>query len=197
MTPLIRAAIWCGALPLVAGLGVLVAWAYTSQSWLPVAGLAVLGVGVLLFICGAGALLAQRHHDLLAGEVPRSNRATKAAWGLLLANFPIAALCVFGGLYLHARYTVEVVNETGVPIERVEITSPGIAESVGPIAPAAKTRCRFIIPGDGTLTFTAHAGGKEITGTVDGYVTNGMGGDRRVILQPDGKFTVHNLRRNL
>ncbi|QDQ27104.1 hypothetical protein FNU76_12435 [Chitinimonas arctica] len=87
----IRAAQWCGLLPMLGGSLILGGWVYSAANFLPLIGLLNVLLGFALFGAGAGLIYAAY---LRAGRrrVPGAGLAIV----LLMANFPLALL--FGGV---------------------------------------------------------------------------------------------------
>lgn len=91
LRPLLRAAQWCGLLPMLLGSGIFLLWVWSASSLLPILGLLNLLLGLCLFGAGLGLLYALR---LRVGQhwLPGMAMAT----ALLFGNFPLAL--AYGGL---------------------------------------------------------------------------------------------------
>lgn len=189
-----RVALICGASPLLVGVSVFLLWLVTRWDWLMAAGMLTLYGGVAIFLVGALALarfcwLAFRSPD------PRGRRpwlSALACAGLLLVNVPVAGGIVAAAIAIETRYTVVVHNTSPQPLESVRVFGGGCDESLGSIPPGGFARRSFWIQRDGELRFRALRGAVIHTKTIDGYVTNNMGGHTTVTVHPDGTVSVSN-----
>lgn len=189
---LLYIAIACGALPMTIGSAIFFAWLVTRWSWLEGAGVINIFAGLLLFLIGVVTLCVY-----LARERRRPNSSAKRwavlAGGLLLANFPAAAVYGFAVIYIMSHYHVLVINESGETIDSFMLRSPGLEIELGPLRPGA-TRSRYLsFPTEGTLDFAARQQQLRFGGEIEGYVTGNMDGDTTVHVKHGGEFDV---RRN-
>jgi len=187
-----RVALVCGATPLVVGIAIFVTWLVLRLDVLMLAGAYTLCGGMALFVVGGVALA--RYHWLGARTPSMSGRhlrrSTAACAGLLLLNFPIAGGIVAGALAIETSYTVIVHNASARPLEKVMVIGGGVNESLGSIPAGGTTRQWFWIQHDGQLEFRAACGTSTHSATIDGYVTNGMGGSATVTVNADETITV-------
>lgn len=197
----LKAAFVLGAAPLLTGIAIFVAWLFIRAHWLEGAG-ALMFAGVLLIKAGiisvaAGAVcLGIWFRRASRARVPRRLviRRTAAVLALFASNFVAAAGAVAGALYLETRYTVSVTNASHATLHEVRIHGGGVDEGLGSIAPGKTARCSFWIDHDGELVLTARRGPETIEADVEGYVTNGMGGDAAVTVGDGGAVEVHHRR---
>jgi hypothetical protein len=87
-----RAAILCGAVPLLTGISIFLLWLATRWEWLMVAGLLTLYGGVFFFVTGVMALANYCWIALRMPELPKRRvwRLTLACTLLLFSNFAVA-----------------------------------------------------------------------------------------------------------
>lgn len=193
---LFRAAVFCWALPLFSGTVVFIAWLATRATWLQRAGLLTIVLGTLLFVGGVVSLgMFYQGLCRAAPDLARTwSKRCRVLALLLIANFPIAIGITIAAVAEETKYTVVVRNTGSVPVDRFVLSGPVFQRDLGPIAPGGSVRHAFYVAGDGQLTFTAVQGGTTFGGTIDGYVTNGVGGDKEVTIQ-NGTSTVKSTRR--
>ena len=187
-----RIALICGATPLFIGVSIFLLWLVTRWNWLMMAGLYTIYGGVPIFLIGVVALtrfcwLASRTPDL---PRRRLRISVICCAGLLLSNFPVAAAIVVGAVMIDTRYIVTVHNASSQPLDDVRVSGGGCEVDFGTISPGATLRRSFWVQCDGELDFCASSGSVRYNKTIDGYVTNGMGGNTSVIVGPQGTISV-------
>lgn len=190
MTRWLRAAVVLGLIPLATGMSIFLLWLLTRWDWLMLAGIFTIYGGVA---CVTGGLVCLIAYAVLARRTSRAGNVTwrvVAVAFLLLVNFPVAGAVTWGAVYIETLYTVEVRNETSSPIERLAVSGGGVEVIFGDILPGTSRRTRFHILHDGSLTYRFRHHGEERHGVVEGYVTNGMGGHRALLIRPGGEVTV-------
>jgi hypothetical protein len=179
MTIWYRLALLCGALPLIAGASVFFAWLVLRWEWLMWIGFPIIGSGIVLFFVGVFCLAcyyaSARNGDLESRR--HLGRRLAVAVCLLLINFPTALGIVIAAENIHARYVVTIVNESAEPVEDVVVFGGGVNVDFGTLGPTARVRRSFHIR------------------VVEGYVTNGIGGEKLVRILPDGTVVITDLRR--
>jgi hypothetical protein len=182
----------CGAGPLLLATLIFITWIFTRWSWLMAAGLVLIYVGFATVIVGAGFLgwHVFKKGRQVTGPRNAGRWSPRLAGALLMLNFPAAVGFAFMGLELHDRYCVHVVNDSGQAIESLVVTAPGVRLELGPIAAGSRANSYGKVAGDGEMAFVAHQGPAEIAGVVEGYVTNGMGGEATIRMLPSGKYDV-------
>ena len=193
----IRSAFVCGLVPLITGTSVFLLWVLTRWDWLYGAGMLTIIAGIFVFLFGVACLAASRF-DSPSGEVGRSRRESLRrimALLILLINFPVAASIVVAVETIRTRYVVTIVNHGPERLDNVVVSGGGVEIEFGSVAPGATAERWFHIRTDGELVFHARRNGEEIQGSIEGYVTPGMGDDMRLTFAPDGSFTVVDERR--
>lgn len=192
MNRALAVALACGALPLLAGIATFVAWVYTRADWLPPAGVVVMGVGVVLFLVGIGALIRHVRSARRTADAPRRPRmlAVVLIGGLLFVNFPAAAVLTYLVLAIESSYTVVVCNQTGCELTDVRVEGGGCNADFGSIAPGDSERRVFWVRHDGHLELTAREGAHTRSKIIDEYVTNSLGGHTTVTIHPNGGSAV-------
>lgn len=189
-----RIALTCGATPLLIGASIFILWLITRWNWLMMAGIFTLYGGVAVVLAG---VLALARFCWLAFRTPSYPRrrlwlSTSVCASLLLLNFPVAGGIAAAAISIETRYTVVVHSTLRQPLESVRVFGGGSDEYLGSIPPGSTVRQSFWIQNDGKLEFRARSGTTSHAKTIDGYVTNGMGGHTIVTINPDGTISVRN-----
>ena len=185
-----KLAIACGATPLLAGTAIYLGWRVTRLDVFIGLGMINIAAGLLLFTIGVGCLLVQRHRDHHGTNGGGSSRRAWLIGGLLLVNFPAAAVYGVSAIDVMGRETVRIINDSGARIDNVVLLGPGVKNAVGPIPAGGRVRRYLRFAGDGTLEFSARQNEVAMQGELEDYVTGGWGGDVTLHLLPDGKFEV-------
>ena len=192
---LLHAAFICGLLPLRTGVGIFLLWFMVRWGWLIVAGVFTIYGSVLSVLVGLGFLVA---HVVKrpAGERKSSLIWSTPALGVLLVNFPAAALVAVAALDILTCFTVTVANNGPTTLDSFVVSGGGVEVDFGPIAPSQALTRHFFIQNDGELVFHARRDGEEIEGTVEGYVTHNQGGHKRIIFDQAGQVEVLDLGKD-
>jgi hypothetical protein len=189
---LIKIAIACGAIPLVAGTAIYFLWRVTRWESLMALGLSNILVGLALFAVGVGCLLCQsmREESNSDGQPIDAGLRNLLVACLLLVNFPMAFVYGLSAMEVMSRYTLQVTNNSGRPVERLLLSGPNLKVELGEIPIGATIENVVDFRGEGPLLFAAELDGEAIDGEVDGYVCSGIGGDTKLRFLPEGKFEV-------
>jgi len=186
-----RLALACGAIPLLMGVSVFLLWLITRWDGLMVAGMVTLCGGMALFLIGVVALMRYWSLASQTPDIPSRHlrRSTFLCAGLLLLNFPVAGGIVAAVIAIETCYTVVVENDSHRPLEGVRVFGGGCDEQLGTIPAGSSVRQWLWIRHDGTLELRALADGASYHETIDGYVTNSMGGHTTVTIHADGTIS--------
>lgn len=187
MPRLIKIAIACGAIPLLAGTAIYFTWRLTQLDVMMLLGMLNIFVGLTLFVVGIGCLIYQAHREWSAGRSVSTRRNAFVA-ALLLVNFPAAGVYGMSAIDVMSRFTVRIVNDSGGDIDSLEVKGAGFNREVGPMQAGDRTRFYIRNFGEGGAEFTARQHGQDIHGALHGYVTGGE--DVTLRLLPGGKFEV-------
>ena len=189
---LILAAILCGVLPLLFGNFVYFSWRITRWEPLEIAGMFTVLFGSLAVLAGLVCLSLYQRRGARRGEAEGAAAViqSRLPLGLLLINFPVAAVLMFSAHQIVSRYRVTVINESAAPIESFVITGPGFSEEMGPIQAGRKRSVDLFIKGEGSAVFSARQGDAFMSAALDGYIESGDGRDRTVRILPGGKFEI-------
>jgi len=197
MNRVYRLSLFCGIVPLVAGVGIFLAWVATRQDWLMTAGMVTLVAGFISFCTGAVALGRFCWLAIRKERIPRTQVWSKAgrSAGLLVVNFPIAVAIVVGAIAIETRYTVRIINDLSQPLHQVRVYGGGVDRRIGTMDPGATRRRGFWIQQDGELTLEMKLGPTLVQTNIDGYVTPNMGEDLRVTVNPDSTISIISRRK--
>lgn len=135
----------------------------------------------------------RRTHSWRAGLNLQSLKAA----GLLLANFPVAAAIVLTVIHLETTFFITARNLSNKTMHTFKLTAPGVDVELGPIKPGQKKKTSFQFDGDGTLRFSAVQDERQIEGTVEDYVTNGMGGRKIIEIHDGGQYAILDKKRGI
>jgi hypothetical protein len=191
MSRWLKASLAFGVTPLVIGTIIFVAWLATRSMNLALAGIFAIYAGLVFVGAGLLCLIVYFVRAVRRGAVTRRRLLAQSAWalGVLLLNFPAAAGFAYAAMLLETRYVVTVSNTGAKPVESFGVEGGGVEIELGPLAPGQTRHRGFYIQHDDELRFQALVNGRHVSGTLDGYVTNGEGGDVRVVIAPDGTVT--------
>lgn len=175
-------------LPMAVGLSVLGLFVLTDAMALALFGVVVLWFGVVATV--AAALYAILGHARSRRDgIDRAQRWRVSAFlvALIVANYPLAAVCASAGIAWATRYTLELHNRAETPW-RVGLRGPGVDEAVT-VAAGERTSRRLWFCGDGELTLQAGDHAEPLV--VEPYVTNGLGGEAGVTRCTNGELFVN------
>jgi len=192
----LKAALVLGAAPLVIGLAIFALWVLTRAEWLMGAGVVTIYGGIAVIVGAAVCLVTYVWRSWRSRSVARGRLVwqTIGVLALFLANFVAAGGAVFGAVMIEARYTVAVSNQSDVPLGSTRVEGGGVSIEFGTIAPGATIKRSFWIEHDGELILNGMHGSSKIEASVDGYVTNNMGGDKLVVVEAGGTINVKDRR---
>jgi hypothetical protein len=190
---------FCGGVPLVVGTAIFVAWLFTRADWLEIAGFITIFAGIGAVGIGTICLVVYIERSWRSREIERRRLVWQAVGtgALLLANFPAAAGAVVGAELIETCYTVTFTNQSDVTLESARVQGGGVNVSLGDVAPGATVKISFWVGQDGELVLTGKHGAAKVEATVEGYVTNGLGGDMIVVLDANGSVTVKDRRSGM
>ena len=182
----------CGAIPLLLGTSVYFAWRLTQWDWLIDAGLIIIYAGTAAVFVGLICLFMHlRRESLKYHSLPSSGKLQGAlVAGLLIVNFPAGALFTFSAISIYSRYTVEVVNQSGKPIDSFLISGGGVYEELGVIPAGKMAKWHFYVQTAGSLIFSARQQSMEFGGQIEGYVSEHMRGHKTISIKPEGAFEI-------
>lgn len=195
----LKAALIFGAAPLVMGIAIFVAWVFTRADWLETAGFLTIFAGIGAVGIGTICLVVYTERSWRSREIERRRLVWQAVGtgALLLANFPAAAGAVVGAELIETCYTVTFTNQSDVTLESARLQGGGVNLSLGDVAPGATVKKSFWVGQDGELVLTGKHGTARVDAIVEGYVTNGLGGDKMVVLDADGSVNVKDRRSGI
>lgn len=192
MPALLKLATILGATPLVLGTLIFLTWLLTRWEALEFAGLLTIFCGLIAFVAGSLALVSHLWRERRIEKTTRGPLSLQAllAGGLLLSNFPAAALIVHSADRVKSRHIVTVQNDSDEMIESFILTGPDVSRELGPIDSRKASQTSFNLEREGALEFTACQHNKPFHGQVNGYVGADFGSTNSVRVLPGGQFEV-------
>ncbi len=187
-----RFSLFCGALPLVIGLIIFISWLATGWRWLEKAGFYTLFGGLVFFVAGIMALLIWFVRTNQSG-LPRRHGTIVSA-GVLLANFPVAAVIIWSVLAIESTYYLTIKNNSTVLLSEVHFFGQGYDLNIGKIPPGEKLKLKLhpAVSGESSLILHGNCGNNSFTNIVEGYFEAGNGGKAVVTVGADRKIGVEN-----
>jgi hypothetical protein len=189
-----RVAVLSGLLPLLVGVSLFVLWIITRWDWLVAGGFVMLYGGLVSFLIGAIALACYCWAASRSADPPRRKwvPSALACAALLLSNFPTAGGIIAAVITIETCYSVVVHNASQQALIDVRVYGGGCEADLGTIPPGGLAQRSLWIQHDGELEFRAVSSSTNHHMTIDGYVTNGMGGRAVVFVEPNGTISVYN-----
>jgi len=99
---------------------------------------------------------------------------------LIMLNIPIALTILFVAISIETVYSVEVTNTSTKIVDNCVIDGGGVSTILGKLSPGEKITKTFWIKNDGTLYLKYEIDNQKKEITIDGYVTNSMGGNQKI-----------------
>jgi hypothetical protein len=180
----LRVPLLLGAVPLLMGTGIFIAWVVTEWTGWVLAGLGMVLVGFASVV--SGVVLLTRRFVLTTPHV--------LVAVVLMINFPAAAGIAWTAFCIMTQYRIVVYNLATAPIENVAITVATTAKTipVGRIEAGASVTRWLAAEGDGDLALTGQLMGRALQSEGDSYVTNSSGGLKRIEVGSDGVARIEN-----
>lgn len=151
----------CGALPLIAGIAIFIAWTTTRLSVFELLGFLTIVGGLFLFVIGM-VCLASYH-------LPRLNTipSSPTRWGmtlalpliLLLINFPVAVAALISVRHIKSAVKITVVNRSASTVKSVALETPDGSWTLNDLAPGAGQDRTFHFA-TGKIVWVSNHGGR-------------------------------------
>lgn len=179
----------CGLVPMLCGVLIFTGWLITRADWLVIAGLANISGGFLLFLCGLlfiGAFIRSEHK---VGNGFPLNKSL-IALGILLFNFPLAAMALYAAEYLMGTSTLSIKNDSPYAITDVFLKERDLTYRFPNIPSNEEATQTFHFKYEGSVEFGLTLNGNEKHGILFGYVTGGMGANATMIIDKKGNIEI-------
>jgi hypothetical protein len=174
-----------GLTPLIAGCIIFLSWLATRADWLMLAGVYNIMAGLALFVCGLGFLLVYGQKERkLTDRYPV--KRTLISLGILLFNFPVAALALYSAEYIISTSTAIVINNSPFEITDLVISEREQSYPFPPIAAGQEVIEYFHFKYEGSVNYKLSLNGSVKTGVMFGYVTGGMGESATMVISSNG-----------
>ena len=172
----------CWLIPLFLGVGTFLAWLITRLDILMVIGVYILYLGFLCVFIGF-IIWIKQFITYKKRRIKQEIIITSSLALLMLLNIPIGICILLESYSLHTEYIVEVQNTSPYEVQDIVIEGGGVYESVDLIPIGEKKVSKFWIKHDGILRIKYKQNDKVINRNISEYVTNGMGGTTKVIIE--------------
>lgn len=161
--------------PVVLGVAIVLVWYLVRFSWLPIAGIILFYIAVPVNFIVAAVLIFKWNKNI---KLPRENRVvSKIFYVPLLAlalNYYVAYLCFTVGGSIGDHVDILIVNKSSFMLKNVKaLDSNGNRVTIPSIDSNDKASIFFNPQGNGPVTVSFTADGKEIVTTPIGHVTWG------------------------
>jgi len=191
-----RAAIVLALLPML--LGVTIITLYWTTYWEPLvtAGLILLPVGFGMVLIGVSFLIVWRVIDRRVAKAlnrPSNTRTFRLTLLLLLANLLVALVCVVAGWRLTTQTMIEIVNDSGSPIDQCTIQLPNGTTWSQPIPAGGRIHKTTREVFEGATTMRLQQGPAQSEVTLVGYSTTPFGPHVRATIKPGLVTDIHHL----
>lgn len=183
----------CALVPLICGVGCLVAFMATDSVDVMLLGILIIAGGCAIVLAGTVCCILYLVRERAVGLRTRRQLVLRGlvGFGLLLCNFPAAALCSYTGEWWFTRYGVQVWNKSNAMVASFVVSGPGFSKQLGPLSPGQRTRYRPGVTGTGPATYTMMHGGVTTTGTIDEYPSSNHTGLQYIEITSTGVEVFH------
>jgi hypothetical protein len=188
MNVLYRIALLSGLIPLSLGVGIFGLWLLTRSSWLEVAGLMNLGLGLVLFVAGIVCWIV--YVVKVRREGSRFRLRMLVPLLVLLVNFPAAFAIVYTVDYINSTSTLIVENRSSQEISGLRLSERDRVYSVGSVPAGGRIKRGFHFVFEGSVTYAFERDGKTFEGVAFGYVTSGVGYTSKMVINEPGDVTL-------
>lgn len=179
----------CGLTPLIAGSVIFIAWLSTREDWLVLAGMYNLMLGLALFTCGLIFLFTYGQKELKDGRAYPIKRSL-ISLGILLFNFPAAALALYSADYIVNTSTATVVNNSPFEITDLILSEKNLGYPFPPIASGQEVTEKFHFKYEGAVNYKLSLNGAAKEGVMFGYVTGAMGENATMVISRNGAVEI-------
>jgi len=179
-------------MPLLVGVTIFLLWLVTDSDVFMVAGILTMYAGTVVVVFGLVVLARFYWKASVDTEIPRRKLKLRTALcaALLLINFPAAVGLSIIAIWLKTEYSITIYNASSAILHDVRVVGGGEEAWFGTLSSGENTQNSIWISTDGTLRISAVREGDTISGVIDDYVTNSMGGNTHVTIHPDKTISV-------
>ncbi|MCP4254413.1 MAG: hypothetical protein GY775_13600 [Candidatus Scalindua sp.] len=178
-----------GLIPLTTGCLIFFSWLVIRADWLMLAGIYNIMAGLALFVCGLGFLLVYGQKERKSGNRYPLKR-TLISLGILLFNFPAAALALYSAEYIITTSTATVINNSSFEVIDMVLIEREQSYPFPPIAPGQEVIEHFHFKYEGSVDYKLSLNGSVKTGVMFGYVTGGMGDNATMVINSEGAVEI-------
>ncbi len=178
-----------GLTPLTIGCLIFFSWLVTRADWLVLAGIYNITAGLALFFCGLGFLFVYGRIERKLGNNYPIKR-TLISLGILLFNFPVAALALYSAEYIISTNTAAVINNSSYEVTDMVLSEREQSYPFPPITPGQEVIEHFHFKYEGAVDYKLSINGAVKTGVMFGYVTGGIGESATMVITSDGTVEI-------
>jgi hypothetical protein len=153
------------------------------------AGIYNIMAGLALFLCGLGFLLVYGQKERKSGNGYPVKR-TLIPLGILLFNFPAAALALYSADFIVSSSTATVINNSSFEITDMVLIEREQSYPFPPIAPGQEVIEHFHFKHEGSVEYKLSLNGSIKTGIMFGYVTGSGGEKATMAIHSDGAVEI-------
>ena len=184
---LYRASLACGAIPLISGIAIFLLWCVTRANVLMVAGVLNIYGGVIV---ASVRLLLLLLYVVMHWRQKRTWLRALFAISFILVNIPVCMAIIKPVIVNETSYTVTIVNDSDIALDKFTIVGPGLSHTWENIKPGESKKHRSYLAGEGSVDYAAVGGGWEYSGTIDYVhaVFNSLGGEMHLRFTANKEF---------
>ena len=183
MSKFVKQALAFGGAPLLLGTGTFAVWAITGWNGWERAWFWLILFAIACILAGAVCLVREFQQCRTSSS---GFRGLALAAGVLFLNFPLGAFYLWAAVAIATRYTVEVINDSGQPVQSIVVTGAGMSPvELGPLSAGATTQKTLRLQEDGRLD-SLPAGRRGTPGRLDNSASPSCAEHKTVVVGTGG-----------
>ncbi len=160
-------------------------WLGTRADWLIFAGIYNIMAGLVLFLFGLLCLFVYGQKERKSGNAYPVRRSL-ISLGLLLFNFPAAALALYSVQYVMSTSVVTVQNNSSFEVIDLALTEKDFSYPFPAVGPGQEIIEYFHFKSESSVDYRLTLNGSIKEGIMFGYVSNGTGENATLVIKKDG-----------
>ncbi len=174
-----------GLAPLTIGFLIFFGWLSTRADCLMFAGTYNIMAGLAFFLFGLVCLFVYGQQERESGNAYPVKKSL-ISLGVLLFNFPAAALALYSAYYVTSTSVATVQNNSSFEVNDLVLTERDLSYPLPPIGPGQEITEYVHFKYEGSVDYRLTLNGSIKEGIMFGYVSNGMGGSATLVIKRDG-----------
>ncbi len=188
MSKFLKQALAFGGAPLLLGTGTFAVWAITGWNGWERAWLWLILFAIACVLAGAVCLVREFQQCRTGSS---RWRGLALAAGVLFLNFPLGAFYLWAAVAIATRYTVEVINDSGQPVQSILVTGAGMSPvELGPLSVGATTQTTLRLKEDGRLMILSRQGAEAHQAVLDSLASPSCAEHKTVVIGTGGVCAV-------